>query len=130
MRVSSNRRLSCGVASIGWHRVDTLQRAIDRDKALPNDEGVASEIGAILNDDFLRADIRGKAEKYRMALAPEATIKIWGCNSGVGNWISQGRLGAFSKMRSEVNNWPSPSLVHRLRPNRGVYHTFHPGSVL
>lgn len=176
-----------GVASVGEHRVSMVQRAIDREKRLTYEEVVASEIGAILTDDFLRAEIRGKGEKYRMALAPAATIKIWGCNSGIANWVysdngerdprvvderiafywralnlknspkpavaqafadffqrktfgaksgahvevlHRGAWVSSARYRSEVNSWPSPSLVHRLHPDRGVYHTFHPGPLL
>lgn len=44
-------------------------------------------MGAILTDDFLKPTVRTKAEKYRLAFAPLATIKLWGCNSGVRNCI-------------------------------------------
>ncbi|MCG5054194.1 MAG: hypothetical protein KA712_14615 [Myxococcales bacterium] len=51
------------------------------------DEVVATEIGAVLTDDFVRPAIKAKAAAMRSAFAVGSTIKIWGCNSGVDGWL-------------------------------------------
>lgn len=79
--------LGYAVPDIGARREALRRAAAGNNRRVTYDEVVATEVGAILTDDFLTATMRGKSAKYRMAFAPDATIKLWGCNSGVHNWV-------------------------------------------
>jgi len=74
------------VPSIDEYRRNKLLKVIVAKRRITYEEVVDTEIGAILADDFLKPTVRGKAAKFRQAFAPAATIKLWGCNSGVANW--------------------------------------------
>jgi hypothetical protein len=51
------------------------------------EEVVATEVGSVLSDHLLIAPFVGSKSMVRNAFAKEAFIKIWGCNSGVANWV-------------------------------------------
>jgi hypothetical protein len=51
------------------------------------EEVVNAEVGAILTDDFVRVRYLRVRDLIRSRFSPSATIKIWGCNSGVRRWI-------------------------------------------
>lgn len=46
-----------------------------------------AEQGTIFTDDLIRTPYTNYREEIRTRFAPNAKIKIWGCNSGVENWI-------------------------------------------
>jgi len=50
-------------------------------------EVVDAEVGAILSDDFIRNPYSRMQSAVRAHLAPDAFIKLWGCNSGVTHWV-------------------------------------------
>lgn len=172
------------VSSVSDRRQEALAKAIKADRRITYDEVVAAEVGAILTDDFLTSTVRSKAEKFRLAFAPSATIKLWGCNSGIARWrysdngetdpavidkkipfywralntknspkpavaqafadffqrrtfgatsgahvevLHHGQWIKSSKYKAALHKWPSPSLTHRLHPDRGDYKVYNPG---
>jgi hypothetical protein len=50
-------------------------------------EVLNSEIGILFTDDLLRPPYAGMRSALQKHLTPFATAKLWGCNSGVANWI-------------------------------------------
>jgi hypothetical protein len=68
---------------------------------------------------------------------PKAFIKLWGCNSALRNWVYsdngvtdpvdiRGHWTNSAQYKAAVGQWPSGSMVHRLHPDRGEYHAYHP----
>lgn len=43
--------------------------------------------GTVFTDDFIRAPYKDYKAEIRKSFAPNAKIKIWGCNSGVTDWL-------------------------------------------
>ena len=46
-----------------------------------------TEKGAVLTDDLVRPPYNGYRDKIRANFDTNAKIKIWGCNSGVTDWV-------------------------------------------
>jgi len=46
-----------------------------------------TEIGTIFTDDLIRSPYSGYRTRIRTLFSNNAKIKIWGCNSGVANWV-------------------------------------------
>lgn len=74
------------VAAIAEARVNIVKKAIKRSRRITYEEVLATETGAIFTDHLISGDFAAKASACRQALMPTATIKIWGCNSGVERW--------------------------------------------
>ncbi len=50
-------------------------------------EVLEAEIGIVFTDDLLRSPYANQRAVLRRYLTPSATIKLWGCNSGMTNWL-------------------------------------------
>jgi len=68
-------------------RDDAIQKANKLLKRVDYDTAVATEVGAILVDDFIRAPFSGMKTKIRSRFAKDAFIKIWGCNAAIKGWV-------------------------------------------
>lgn len=53
-----------------------------------------NEVGSIFTDDLIRSPYLGYQAKIRSLFAAGSKIKIWGCNSGVVNWLFSDSLGS------------------------------------
>lgn len=74
-------------AAVSAQRNTTWQRARSAGRKVSYAEAVQTEIGAIQTDDFFMNPIKNKRDTLRKKFSPSAFIKIWGCNSGVENWV-------------------------------------------
>jgi hypothetical protein len=79
---------------IGYHdetikaeRQRVLELATRMNRRVSYDEVVNTETGSIQTDDFLANGMPGKKTHFRSKFNKDAIIKIWGCNSGVENWV-------------------------------------------
>jgi pimeloyl-ACP methyl ester carboxylesterase len=68
---------------------------LDRDRGIAAANGklgsyltvLNTEKGAVLTDDLIRPPYIGYRDRIRANFDSNAKIKIWGCNSGVTNWV-------------------------------------------
>lgn len=74
-------------AAVSAQRNLTWQMARSAGRKVSYEEAVRTEIGAIQTDDFYMNPIKNKRETLRKKLSQTAFIKVWGCNSGVENWV-------------------------------------------
>ncbi len=79
---------------IGYHdktiaaeRGRILEAATKAGRKVRYDEVLNTETGSIQTDDFLANGMPGKMGLFRRKFKKDAHIKIWGCNSGVENWL-------------------------------------------
>ena len=73
-------------------RLNTFNRAKNLGRKVTYMEAVETEKGTIQTDDFKLTSWVNQQKALRKKFSPSAFIKIWGCNSGVGNWVySDGR---------------------------------------
>jgi hypothetical protein len=52
-----------------------------------------NEVGSIFTDDLIRSPYLGYRQKIRDLFAVGSKIKIWGCNSGIADWLFSDNLG-------------------------------------
>jgi hypothetical protein len=50
-------------------------------------QAVNTEVGGVQTDDLLLSTYTSKKAQYRDQFTKTAFIKIWGCNSGIKNWV-------------------------------------------
>jgi hypothetical protein len=173
--------LAYGDPAIQANRDRAIEEAASKKRRLHFEEVVNLEVGAVLTDDLLREPYASSFEKIRDNFLPKATIKLWGCNSGIAKWVysdngtsdpAEDRVAYYwralnernspkpsvaqafawyfkrtvygassgshvevlhrgawvtsAKYKAALGEWPSGVLVHRLNPDRGSYHAYHP----
>lgn len=106
--------------AFGYH-----DQAILRGRALLDEKGdytyddvITNEIGCLLTDHLITT-LEASKNAARAMLSDLSFIKIWGCNSGVQNWIYGGRY--WEKLNDK--NTPKPSIAKALAEyfNKKVY---------
>jgi hypothetical protein len=48
---------------------------------------LATEVGTVFTDDFLRPQYARIRDQIRRHCEPSVTVKLWGCNSGIPAWV-------------------------------------------
>jgi len=97
------------------------------------DQVLDAETGGILTDHLLREPFRGAQAALRANFSAGATIKIWGCNSGVRGWVytdsdSSGHLVSDQNAPADFYYWralntrnvPKPSIAQAFADFFGV----------
>ncbi|MBK9081944.1 MAG: ankyrin repeat domain-containing protein [Rhizobiales bacterium] len=51
------------------------------------EQALAAETGGVLSDHLMRPPLTTMRDRLRKKFATGATIKLWGCNSGVSGWV-------------------------------------------
>lgn len=74
-------------AAVSAQRNLTWQKARSAGRKVTYNEAVNTEVGAIQTDDFFLNPIKNKREQLRKRFSNNSFIKIWGCNSGLENWV-------------------------------------------
>jgi hypothetical protein len=98
------------------HAKETARR---RGTRLTFFEVLGTELGTVFTDDLRRRPFLDMRDAIRRNFAPDATIKIWGCNSGVDRWVyhDDGATGAVGPIeeyyfRALNEQWvPKPSVA-------------------
>jgi hypothetical protein len=100
-------------------REDAWKKAFKAKRNVTYEEVVSVEVGAIQTDDLVSGVYAARKAKYQKLFAKDAFIKIWGCNSGVDNWVySDGgvvdqndtRIAYYWRALNE-KNVPKPSIA-------------------
>lgn len=97
--------LAYGDPEIAERRRAAVETATAKKLRLTFDEVVKIEDGAILTDDFLRDPYMFMSDKIRENFAPSATVKLWGCNTGVANWVYKDNGSADPSNTSAPYYW-------------------------
>lgn len=94
-------------------------------------QAVQAEVGAIQTDDLQLCAISSQKADLRKRFSTNAFIKIWGCNSGVGDWVYSDNGIVDPSDTSEAYYWrafnefnvPKPSIAQALATffDRKVY---------
>lgn len=79
--------LAYGDPSVAAGRIATFEAAQRAKRRVTYDEVVAAEAGSVLTDDLVRAPFDAMRTRIAANFAPTATIKLWGCNSAIKNWV-------------------------------------------
>ncbi len=108
-----------------WLAADKAKRKVTYFEAL------RTEVGAVQTDDFFIGAIKAQKAKLQSKFGTNAFIKIWGCNSGVENWVYHDNGVIDPNDTSEPYYWrafnernkPKPSIAKALAMffNRNVY---------
>ena len=73
----------------------------------PYMEVLNTEQGAVLTDDLIRSPYADYRSRIRANFAPNAKIKIWGCNSGYTNWLYSDYISNTSHETTADPNAPA-----------------------
>jgi hypothetical protein len=98
------------------------------------DQVLDTEVGGLLSDHLLRDQLKADRAVLRSKFAADATVKIWGCNSGVDGWVysdfdSVTKTYVFDQnARADVYYWralntrnvPKPSIAQALADYLGM----------
>lgn len=76
------------------------------------EDAVNAEVGSVLTDHLILSPLAGKREALRKKFATGATIKIWGCNSGVKDWIYDTESPYWNLLN--LKNSPKPAVAQAL----------------
>lgn len=82
-----------------------------------------TEAGTIFTDDLIRGPYSGYRERIRGLFAPGAIVKIWGCNSGVPNWVysdtdrNGARITDLSSTADAFYYWRALHESHPVKPS-------------
>jgi hypothetical protein len=68
-------------------RKTIYQQSINRKRKIGYEEVLNTEIGILFTDDLIRQPYSTKKLALRALFVQTATIKLWGCNSGVSSWV-------------------------------------------
>jgi hypothetical protein len=128
--------------SLGYHdRAQGLLRgqAIDRylrvGQKTPLTALLDAEVGMLFTDDLVRGQYAANKATIRRFFHSSATIKLWGCNSGIDGWTFSDPLsdpalpGAWldnDKFKKTVGRWPTQKDILRLKPDKGDYKKYMP----
>jgi hypothetical protein len=123
--------LGYGDTNIHRLRVAAITNAELLKKKVTYNEAVRIEVGAIQTDDLLTSAMLRQQADLRSKFSANAFIKIWGCNSGVEDWVYSDQGVVDPKDTSEFYYWrafnesniPKPSIARALAKflNRKVY---------
>lgn len=114
--------LAYGDPAIQTLRDRALDEATRKKVRLYFDQVVNLEEGAVLTDDLLRDPYASYVGKIRDNLLPNATVKLWGCNSGISKWVytdngtadpADTRVAYYWRALNERNS-PKPSVAQAL----------------
>lgn len=102
---------------LGYHnnesqvsRTNAYNRSLQLKKKITYEEVVEAEIGALLTDDYLTSKAL-KLKKRNDLFSPTATIKFWGCNSGISNWTYSDTPPTYYWSALNAKNTPKPSIA-------------------
>jgi hypothetical protein len=98
-----------------------MQQAARAGRDVTYDEVVDTEAGAILSDHLIRPPLSGRKLSLRAKFATNAFVKIWGCNSGVSDWVygDDPGTGYYWEALNEENT-PKPAVAQALANFFGV----------
>lgn len=127
---------------IGYHdptarsNRETAMRSFMGSVKISFDKVLDAETGGILTDHLVRDPMKSDQAALKAKFAPKATMKLWGCNSGVSGWTysdtdtSSGRpvLVADQNGKADVYYWralntqntPKPSIAQALADYFGI----------
>ncbi len=80
-------------------------------------EAVRTEVGAIQTDDFKIGALAKQQTVLQNKFSASAFIKIWGCNSGVENWVYSDNGVVDPKDTSEPYYWRAFNEFHKPKPS-------------
>lgn len=103
--------------SIHSLRVNTWQAANNAGRKVTYIEAVNTEVGGIQTDDLLLSAFTSKKAQYRSKFAANAFIKIWGCNSGVTNWVYSDNGVTDPADTTEPYYWRAFNSAHVPKPS-------------
>jgi len=104
--------ISYGDSTINSQRNTLILSAAGAGRKVTYKEVVDTEVGAILTDHFVTATpLAGKRDALRKKFAPDALIKIWGCNSGITEWVYSDSGGAKYWTALNEDNTPKPAVA-------------------
>jgi hypothetical protein len=121
--IGSGIFIAYGDLSVGEVRNLAFDRAYRADRRITFEEVVDAEVGAVLTDDFLRPRYLRLRESIRSRFSSSATIKIWGCNSGIRRWIYSDGSG-ITDPRDESVSYYWRALNERNVPKPAVAQAF------
>jgi hypothetical protein len=106
--------LSYGESTMSHARNVTFQKAAKLGRKVTYNEVVDTEVGAILSDHLIQPSLAGKKSVLQKKFAAGATIKIWGCNSGIPNWTYNDDGGSFYWEALNLKNTPKPAIAQAI----------------
>jgi hypothetical protein len=75
------------------------------------DRVVVAEVGAVLTDHFLAAPFSSSRSAASAAFSAGASIRLWGCNSGIANWVYSDDSEAYYWRALNERNTPKPAIA-------------------
>lgn len=105
--------------TVAARRMAVWKGALRAKRKLTYSEVVQTEIGAIQTDDLLSGTFTKQQADIRSRFSSAGFIKMWGCNSGVNNWVYSDNGVVDPKDKSEPYYWrafnefnvPKPSIA-------------------
>lgn len=97
--------------AIGALREAAYEKAQKAGRDVTYDEVIAAEVGAVFTDNFVEGRLPGIKAAVRANLASGATLKIWGCNSGIAGWVYTDDGGPYYWQALNTRNVPKPSIA-------------------
>jgi hypothetical protein len=79
--------IAYGDRNVEMIREVAFKRADSAGRRIRYEEVLNAEIGAVLTDDFIRAPYVRLRTAIQNNFDPAATVKLWGCNSGIPRWV-------------------------------------------
>lgn len=79
--------LGYGSPAAGQSRQSAFDRAQSQSRSVTATEVLDAEIGVIFTDDLTRSTFTVRRADIQSKFAASATIKIWGCNAAIENWV-------------------------------------------
>lgn len=102
---------------LGYHnqesatsRTIAYNQSVRRGTKITYEEVIEAEVGALFTDDYLTKKAL-KVKSNKTLFSPTATIKFWGCNSGVSNWIYSDTPPTYYWSALNEKNTPKPSIA-------------------
>lgn len=106
--------LSYGDREIDAARAAAIQIAINNKRDVTYDEVVSAEKGAVLTDHLIAESLIKQRAAIQKKFTKDAFIKIWGCNSGVRDWVyaDNDEIVYWSALNNK--NFPKPSVAQSI----------------
>lgn len=102
---------------LGYHnqesatsRTIAYNQSVRRGTKITYEEVIEAEVGALFTDDYLTKKAL-KVKSNKTLFSPTATIKFWGCNSGVSNWVYSDTPPTYYWSALNAKNTPKPSIA-------------------
>ncbi|MBM7116464.1 hypothetical protein [Archangium primigenium] len=96
---------------IGRHRVAVAAEYDEKKNRIPMEKVLATEVGTIFTDDLLTQLLSVKQTVRNTFASKGTSIKLWGCNAGVANWVYSDSEGTYYWRALNTKNTPKPSIA-------------------